>query len=242
MFFKDWSSESCSALSPPICKALQLWFLLCRVAVLPLCVSLAEGSHPSSGTHVGPAKGTIPKASHQAFSPCGFLTILLTQAMSSFVLLNSRSAWREAQPMSMTPAWNRICSSSPRHCCGAGCCSLSPLQGCLQLHVLECCQAGTLICFSLATNNHRLVFSCKLWCPCLCNHTREMEGGEKMGGRPISAFDISIPFCIFCCEKTKKTQNRQTNKQKTPKQTNKKHQTKQTKNTKKKERKKRRHN
>lgn len=49
--------------------------------------------------------------------------------MSSVVLFNSRSAWREAQPVSRTPAWSRIHLGSPRHCCGAGCCSFCPLQG-----------------------------------------------------------------------------------------------------------------
>lgn len=35
-------------------------------------------------------------------------------------------------------------------------------------------------------------------------HKREMEEGEKMGGRPTSAYDISIPSCMLCYEKKKK--------------------------------------
>lgn len=164
-----------SAHSHPFAKPCSSEFLLSREAVLSLCESLSKGSHAHSEAHMSPAKETVSKAPHQAFSPCGFLTAVLTQIMSSDMLPNSRSAWREAQPVSslesMTPAWSRIHWSSPRHCRAAGCFSFSPLPGCLQLHVLEHCQAGALICFYMASNNHRSMFSGKYWCACLCNHT-----------------------------------------------------------------------
>lgn len=196
-----------------ICKALKLWFLLFGVAVLPLCDSRAKGSHAPSETHTSPAKETVLEAPYQAFIPCGFLTILLAQMMSPVMLLNNRSAGREAQPRELTQgqdtspeqislpgAVKARHSSSPGHRWGPGRCSFSPLLGCHQPHVLECCQAGTLICFCMASNNQKCMFSpANAAVPAsVITCEREMEGGGEMGGRPIYAYDISISSCFLC--------------------------------------------
>lgn len=159
VFCKDRTRASLALQFHPICKALNLQFLLFDVAVLTLCDSHAKGRHAPSQTRVSPAKETCPEASYQAFISCGFLTVLLAQMMSSGKLLDSTSPGREAQPCELTQGQDtslvRIFSPSaararhlscPRHWCGAGCWSFSPLLGFHQPHLLECCQADTLIC------------------------------------------------------------------------------------------------
>lgn len=92
-----------------VCVSIPTHLQSLEVVVLPLWCSCAAfvcswatGSHDPSETHIIPAKETIPKAPYQAFIPCGFLTILLAQMMSSVMLLDSRSSGREAQPRELT--------------------------------------------------------------------------------------------------------------------------------------------
>lgn len=195
---------------PLICKALKLWFLLVGAVVLPLCDSRAKGNHAPSETHASPAKEMVPKAPYQASIPCGFLTILLAQMMSSVMLLNSRSAGREAKPRELTrgqdTSLERISplgtaraghSSSPGQRCRAGRCSSSPLLGGCQPHVLECARQAPSSASARPATSINMFSPANAGVPAsVITREREMEGGGKMGEDPslLTIFQ-SLPAC-----------------------------------------------